>query len=131
MCLWIRSQDKKALVQVNQSIKIINGTEIIKRIEDNHIYSSSQKKLALENIQEGYSMIIDDINLGTYSTEDRALEILDCINGLLEPMIIYKNDHDASLLRKAFAGEKIDSFNLEEEIDIKNLESYVYRMPKE
>ena len=64
MSLWIRSQDKEKLVKINSlQYGEYQGTHYI----------------------NGYCINeVDNIDLGIYATKERALEVLDEINDLLE-----------------------------------------------
>ena len=105
MELWIRSQDKKFIVKVN------NGIYINKYYGQGHINGYE--------ITCGYGG-----SLGIYS-EERALEVLNEIQKILEPQLIIKDN-----------GKIIGSF--EDTIiregatyELKELSTYVYEMPKE
>ena len=97
MNLWIRSQDKKALIPINKMLTI----------------SCS-------------SMFYDGIILGVYKTEQRALEILDEIQNILKPKIIYNQSNPIETMNDAI-------YQIKQDVDMKiqELSTYVYEMPKE
>ena len=105
MELWIRSQDKEKLV-------------LTKGFETQHTnYDGGCQIFAVW--ENNYQMV------GKYKTKERALEILDEIQKILEPQLIIKDN-----------GKIIDSF--EDTIiregatyEIKELSTYVYEMPKD
>lgn len=73
MDLWIRSQDKEELVCVHNRIFINNATGIGYQIK--------------------IDFLIDEfIVLGTYETEERALEVLDEIEEIIETQIGKKTE---------------------------------------
>ena len=66
MDLWIRSQDKKKLIKVDE--------------------------VKIETVVEGNTFIYSHAtDLGTYETKERALEVLDEIQKLLIPQVILKS----------------------------------------
>ena len=97
MELWIRSQDKIALSQIKQIA-----------IEDD-------KKIIGYN---GYC-----VKLGEYNTKERALEVLDEIQNILNLKDMYK--YDRELVLKSW--ENVD----EEQVKIVRQQMSVYEMPKE
>ena len=101
MELWIRSQNKRSLHCV-RNIKI-NGLDI---------------------------MCFGAEVLGTYSSEERALEVLNEIQELIQPTFI-TTGYDCKCKENPF--DKL-SFNLEiipTKTEVKELSTYVYEMPKE
>ena len=104
MELWIRSQDKGALIKV-EILGITDGTI--------HSYSGNNK-----------------IILGEYSSTERALEVLDEIQKLIQPIFI-TTGYDCKCKENPF--DKL-GFNLSmtpTKTEIKELSTYVYEMPKE
>lgn len=99
MDLWIRSQNRKALINVKQ-IRI-NGLDI---------------------------MCLNGELLGTYKTEERALEVLNEIQNILQPKISVKptieEDMNPEYIHKHFVSNG-------KEVDVVELNTYVYEMPKE
>ena len=71
MELWIRSQDKRTLINTRRI-----------DVDDNNIIVWDEGRYA------------DEIFLGTYKTEKRALEVLDEIQKLLMPISEYKQEID-------------------------------------
>lgn len=105
MELWIRSQDKESLVQCNNYINYFYDD-----IENEHVIGS-----------HGYT-------LGVYETKERAIEVLDEIQMLLQPIIKYKpivqEEYNTLYPYKNFV--KVD-----DNMEIKELSAFVYNMPKE
>lgn len=76
MDLWIRSQDKKKLIKVNE--------------------------IKIESVIDGNSFIYSDTtDLGTYETKERALEVLDEIQNLFKLEIRNETFERSDLLIKA------------------------------
>lgn len=104
MNLWVRSQDKRILQKVDNIFLDANYEN--KRI----------------STYDG-----DNIELGTYKTKERAIEILDEIQSLLQPTIEYKpivqEEYNPSYTYKHFV--KVD-----DNIEIKELSTFVYQMPE-
>ena len=99
MELWIRSQNKKQLANITGLIVV-----------DNEIRGFTNQK--------------DYYELGTYKTKERAIEVLDEIQKILNPQLIIKD-----------SGKIIGSF--EDTIvregatyELKELSTFVYRMPE-
>ena len=112
MNLWVRSQDKTNLVKIRQiSLNYRNNKQIIA----NYMPDS------FENSGEYYEL------LGTYKTKERAIEVLDEIQSLLQPTIEYKpivqEEYNPAYTYKHFV--KVD-----ENIEIKELSTFVYQMPE-
>lgn len=100
MELWIRSQDKTTLIRSYE------------------IYISEQQNTYLIRAKRTSHI------LGSYSTIERAIEVLDEIQNILKPQLIIKD-----------SGKIIGSF--EDTIvregatyELKELSTYVYQMPK-
>ena len=101
MELWVRSQDKRILQKVDNIFLDANCDN--KRI----------------STYDG-----DNVELGTYQTKERAIEVLDEIQNILKPQLIIKD-----------SGKIIGSF--EDTIfregatyELKELSTYVYQMPE-
>ena len=90
--MWVRSQDKDKLVNVN-------SFEIDKFVkDDNYIYDVSEKQF-LNNDYYIYSSETGII--GTYKSKERALEVLDEIQERISPKFNYKgNNEEADLFIK-------------------------------
>lgn len=101
MELWIRSQDKKLLAKINYVF----------------IQELSYKRKNKYEIQSNNGV------LGYYNTQERALEVLDEIQSILNLKDMYK--YDRELVLKSW--EKAD----EEQIKTVRKQMSVYEMPKE
>lgn len=104
MELWVRSQDKRILQKVDNIFLDAN-------YEDKRI-----------STYDG-----DNVELGTYKTKERAIEVLDEINKLLipKPIISTYNVEQAELLNgTVFIKPMLD------DIKIESYTSYVYQMPE-
>ena len=103
MNLWVRSQDKECLMPIKNPICVY----------DNKI-----------NYKESASYII---TIGEYKTKERALEVLDEIQSLLQPTIEYKpivqEEYNPSYKYKHFV-------KVNDNIEIKELSTFVYQMPE-
>ena len=108
MDLWIRSQDKEVLQKITSLF--VN--------DDGYIFS--------------YDYInSNEVFLGTYKTKERALEVLDEIHNILMPQVkaIYNNKIEEVKLQD-FTSDIIVK-PIIDDIQIKQLNNYVYEMPKE
>ena len=106
MDLWIRSQDRKRLAKINYAYIMENGKYII------------------------YGETCDSgPRLGVYETLDRALEVLDEIQKILEPKIILNNEGRdcVALDGTIYRTNLVSNVNS----DIQQLSIYVYQMPEE
>ena len=104
MNLWVRSQDKECLTNISNI---------------QYIY---------KNNMHGLGTYYDNLKvLGTYKTKERAIEILDEIQNLLQPTIEYKpivqEEYNTSYKYKHFV--KVD-----DNAEIKELSTFVYQMPE-
>ena len=81
MELWIRSQDKRALIPINKMIT---------------------------NTCEG--LFYDGTILGTYKTKERALEVLDEIENILKPIYQVKNEFKKSELTGNYKWETTQEY---------------------
>lgn len=100
MELWIRSQDKKCLTKVN------------------HLYTNDNCEIKQQ----------DDIILGTYKNQERALEVLDEIQSILKPKVIvntYKVEQAQLCDGTEFIQPMLDN------IQVQSATTYVYEMPKD
>ena len=102
MELWIRSQDRRILQKV-----------------DNIYLNANYDNKRICSFIDG-----DEMELGTYETKERALEVLDEIQKILKPQLIIKD-----------SGKIIGSF--EDTIiregatyELKELSTFVYQMPE-
>ena len=105
MNLWIRSQDKRRLLKIDNFLQ--NFKDVITFTKE-----------------EGL------IVLGTYQSEKRALEVLDEIQNILMPQVkvIYNKTEEVKL--QDFTSNIIAQPVIED-IQIQQASSYVYEMPKE
>lgn len=112
MELWVRSQDRMNLVKIRQiSLNYQNNKQIIANyIPDFYPNSGDYYEL-----------------LGTYSTKERALEVLDEIQSLLQPIIKYKPivQEEPNTLYPYKNFVKVD-----DNVEIKELSTFVYQMPE-
>lgn len=99
----MRSQDKENLIPIKNPICVYDNKIVYK---------------------ESASYII---TIGTYKTKEKALEVLDEIQSLLQPTIEYKpivqEEYNQAYTYKHFV--KVD-----DNIEIKELSNFVYQMPK-
>lgn len=103
MELWVRSQDKRILIKVDNVF--LNANYDNKRI----------------STYDGDS----NTTLGEYKTKERALEVLDEIQNILKPQVITKL---GKIVGKTCDGTIYTTPN---EIEIKELSTYVYKMPED
>ena len=106
MELWLRSQDKKHLMKCEAIM-----------------YEETGTGYGLRVFTKNY-----DFNIARYETKERALEVLDEIQMLLQPIIKYKpivqEEYNVLYPYKNFV--KVD-----DNMEIKELSTYVYEMPIE
>lgn len=104
MNLWVCSQDKENLIPIKKPICVYDNKIIYK---------------------ESASYII---TIGEYKTKERAIEVLDEIQSLLQPVIEYKpivqEEYNPAYTYKHFV--KVD-----DNMEIKELSTFVYQMPKD
>ena len=98
MELWIRSQSRHNLMKVNDIVAEDNQIVVYKESENSTI-------------------------VGKYKTKERALEVLDEIQNILNLKDMYKNDKE--LVLKGW--ENVDA----EQVKIVRQQISVYEMPKE
>lgn len=105
MELWIRSQDRKHLMKCEAIM-----------------YEKTGTGYGLRAFTKNY-----DFNIATYKTRERALEILNEIQMLLQPIIKYKpivqEEYNMLYPYKNFV--KVD-----DNMEIKELSTFVYEMPE-
>ena len=117
MELWIRSQDRERLVEVNK-IEIFENTD-----EDDEEYGICM----LYEYTDSETQYL----LGTYKDKKRALEILDEIQNLLKPKYMIRIDENLNDIEKYL---NIDDAYIQckNNGDIKNINNNLfYEMPKE
>ena len=107
MELWIRSQDKERIIKINQLDVMKLDTDVDPRYNHFGIYAN-------------------EYLVGEYKTKERALEVLDEIQKLLQPQMVL------SKVGKPIA-ETCDGtvYVNPDEYEIQELSTYVYEMPKE
>lgn len=107
MELWIRSQDKEALMKVNNGV-LYHQTE-------------DMRDCIVINESPSYYHII-----GAYKTKERALEVLDEIQNLLQPKIIYTQKEPIETF-------ELGVYKLKQDVDIKiqEVNRIVYEMPQD
>lgn len=110
MDLWVRSQDKKSLVKVD-NLYISVGNYICYYVEKGKEVPNTYYRPSGE--------------LGRYESEERALEVLDEIQSLLMPKLIL-NSYD-NITPEFSQNLTIMPIST----DIKQFNSYVYEMPEE
>ena len=106
MNLWVRSQDKRILQKVDNIFLDANYEN--KRI----------------STYDG-----DNVELGTYKTKERAIEILDEIQNILMPKYILDSSsirHDDSWVENGIIMQKYNA-----NARIEGIPIYVYEMPEE
>ena len=117
MNLWIRSTSKTNLLQA-RFLTIMEGKTFYKKNEWEY---------------EGYTICNVALNgnyelLGTYKTKERALEVLDEIQNILMPKYILDSSsirHDDSWVENGIIMQKYNA-----NVEIKELSTFVYQMPK-
>jgi len=111
MELWIRSQDKESLIQVD--CLCIEKNELDK---GKYIYSS-------------FDIVQGCITLGTYKTKERALEVLDEIEKLIKPITIFQNCQvDKSTFEKIM---ETSCCVVNNDARVEQFSQVFYQMPKE
>ena len=106
MNLWVRSQDKRILQKVDNIFLDANYEN--KRI----------------STYDG-----DNVELGTYKTKERALEVLDEIQNILKPKYILDSSSirpDDSWVKNGIIMQKYNA-----NAKIEELSTFVYQMPKD
>lgn len=108
MELWIRSQDKDGLYEVDE------------------VYIDERD---YGNNDITYYIKTNGVLLGRYSSKERAIEVLDEIQRILHPTVFMSaeiNTDDNNWVENGIIYQKYkDNFNIQE------LSTYVYEMPKE
>ena len=107
MNLWVRSQDKI----------------ILQKVDNIYLNANYDNRRICTNDSRDY-----ESDLGEYKTKERAIEVLDEIQSLLQPTIEYKpivqEEYNPAYTYKHFI--KVD-----DNIEIKELSTFVYQMPAE
>ena len=106
MNLWVRSQDKI----------------ILQKVDNIYLNANYDNRRICTNDSRDY-----ESDLGEYKTKERAIEVLDEIQSLLQPTIEYKpivqEEYNPAYTYKHFV--KVD-----DNIEIKELSTFVYQMPE-
>ena len=108
MELWVRSQDKIILQKV-----------------DNIFLDANYENKRISTYDGD-----DNVELGTYKTKERALEVLDEIQNILKPKYIL----DTSSIKpdgNFYKDNGIIFQNYEANAEIKELSTFVYQMPED
>ena len=117
MELWIRSQDKEALIKVDKIFYWNTCPEM-----------QNTGKHYLGNKE--WAGIADYTKLGEYKTKERALEVLDEIQDILKPTII-TTSYECECKNNPTNKMKFDLEMVPQKTEIQELSTYVYEMPKE
>ena len=106
MNLWVRSQDKI----------------ILQKVDNIYLNANYDNRRICTNDSRDY-----ESDLGEYKTKERAIEVLDEIQSLLQPTIEYKpivqEEYNPAYEYKHFV--KVD-----DNMEIKELSIFVYQMPE-
>ena len=116
MDLWIRNQNKEQLIKVDSRLYIYDWN-----------IGENSYSVSTDIIKYGISNLV----LGYYNSKERALEILDEIQNILNPKYMIRMDGNLNNVEKFLNidGAYIKS---QDNADIKIINnSYVYEMPKE
>ena len=120
MELWIRSQDKKRLYNVNELF-----------IEKD-IYKDWCIETAIGTdyiLKDAWYICVNQSRLGRYFSEQRALEVLDEIQNMLNPMIVFKNCNCTKDMLDNI--KEVGACVVSDNSHIEQLSTCVYEMPKE
>ena len=115
MELWIRSQDKEKLLKIS-GIQYQN----CKLVENETVEA---------NILIGFYSSYENEILGEYTTKERAIEVLDEIQNILKPKYILDTSSikpDGDFYKEN--GAIFQKYNAN--VEIKELSTFVYQMPK-
>lgn len=111
MELWIRSQSKMSLVDA--------GNLVIFDIDENWVICKLNSSLSINY----------RIELGTYKSKERALEILDEIQSILMPKCIINSKY--MKFSKPYEENGIVLMDCNADVRLEQLSTYVYEMPEE
>jgi hypothetical protein len=133
MELWVRSQTKEQLIKVN-NIEIFH----------HYSYKDTQEKYLLpsgsfecRNVQKKDKYIKsviacnDEITLGTYKSKERALEILDEIQNILNPRLFVNVKPSEEMIGLLGGLQHGKTLKMKNDFEYKELSTYVYEMPEE
>lgn len=119
MELWIRNQNKDRLVKCD-NIDILDRNQM-------KCVSNILNNIKIEPFEMDIMLIANDsINLGTYKTKERALEVLDEIQNLLQPKIIYTQ-------KEPIETYELGVYQLKQDVDMKiqEINRIIYEMPQD
>ena len=109
MELWIRSQDKEDLIKA-YNFRILHQNDIAINVRFN-------------------GSTLEYLIIGKYATKERALEVLDEIQNILNPMLIFKNcECDAETFDKI---KKAKCCIINDNAKLEQLDTCVYQMPED
>lgn len=116
MELWIRSQNKEWFGKIDNIEARECSAGMIVRLQD-------------ATYSDEYDIYANgDIWVGTYENRERALEILDEIQNIMKPVIMYSPVvKDMTKPEDCYKKVKLESYNS----SIEMLDTYVYEMPEE
>ena len=109
MDLWVRSQNREIL-RINPELEIYEY--------------GNEKYLVMDT--KGYTNYDKAKVLGEYKTKRKALEVLDEIQSLLQPKIIYHQEKPVETIQEG-------CYQLSQKVNMEfqELSTYVYEMPEE
>ncbi len=114
MELWIRSQNKESLTKVSNVVYTYKKGDLYTDVRGKHNIGTYYDNLEL---------------LGTYETKERALEVLDEIQNILNPMIVFEHcDCTKDMLDKI---KEVGACVVSDNSHIEQLSTCVYEMPNE
>ena len=122
MKLWIRSQDKRELKEV-ESLWVIG-----KSVRNPNNFNRMEEEKII------YSIIADEQSVGIYDTQQRALEVLDEIQNALVGKVIIEPKHPVKQKEEKALKEMVEEKTIIKStaVDIKplNQNCVVYQMPE-
>ena len=118
MELWIRSQDKEALIKAD---KIFYWNTCPEMPNTGKHYLGNKEWVGNA----------DYTKLGEYNTKERALEILDEIQEILKPKIIAHIRPSNEMIELLGSRQAGKTMKMNTDTEIKELSTYVFEMPKE
>lgn len=78
MDLWIRSQNRLAMILVNKSITIIDYRGLKEKLENSALsFLKDMEQIKSYIEKDGWGLSVDETCLGIYESKERALEVLD------------------------------------------------------
>ena len=113
MDLWVRSQKNDA---VGITPRLIKAKSIM---------------LDYEGENDNYYILVNDIEVGYYHSEKKALEVLDEIQKMLLPIMVFENCTPDEKIISMLSDRKIDFVMSAQGGKVTTPSSNVYEMPKE